>query len=695
MSDVIFKKIKFKNFMSFGNVFTEVQLDQPGTVLIVGENLDEGGSSGAGKTTVISAIAYCLYDKIPSKVSKDRLINRTNDTKNTQMEVILHMEKGGSEYVIHRWRGATTGLRILEEIKGAPDLTRKLINYDDRDWHDLTPSNTKHFNSKITELVGITYSLFSKIILYFGNERLFLDESSGTQRAMIEELLRITMLSRKAKALKTLIAETEKMISVQEATIKQQELQNSSRLQRLREATARLESWEVSHQEELKKLQHNCSSWEEQHEVQLHQLQQNKENWITSHQEEIKKLEIESSSWVTKHELELKTVEEELTALLSIDFTHEEQIYSSIGSLEKQKVDLEQDLKASKKEVTDLEKSRSQLSSELHHLEEAKCPYCLQNFTESLKKADEIKIKLAKNDEDVQAFKSAIDEIAKVKDEKQREIDELLAKAKFKSSSELTQAKTKLTLIAEKSERLQLATNPNIALLEKMKSDVNPYIALQVKASTEANPWTALLEKAAQESNPHQAALDAVRAEGEIKIDQAALEELQKVVTNQKFLLKLLTDKNSFIRKNIIGKTIPFLNKRIAFYTEELNLPHTVKFQADMACEISQFGRVLDHGNLSNGEKKRLNLALSLSFRDVLTYLSSKVNVMFTDEIDGGSLDANCVDALIHLLKHKAWDDDISIFIISHRPEFDGRCDRNLVVRKEGGFSRLILQPED
>lgn len=690
-----FIKIKMRNFMSFGNVFTEVQLDQPGTVLIVGENLDEGGSSGAGKTTVISAIAYCLYDKIPSKVSKDRLINRTNDTKNTQMEVILHLTKSDCEYVVHRWRGATTGLRILEEVKGAPDATRKLIRYDDRDWHDLTPSNTKHFNSKITELVGITYSLFSKIILYFGNERLFLDESAATQRSMVEELLRITMLSRKAKALKTLISETEKMISVQEATIKQQELQNNSRLQRLRDAELRLTRWEDEHREEIKKLEKNCADWEKQHEAQLHQLQSSKEKWITDHQEEIKKLENESKSWIAKHELELKSVEEELTALLSVDFAHEEQIYSSISSLEKQKTDLEQEVKVVEREITDLEKNKSKLSSELKHLEEAKCPYCLQNFNESLKKADEIKVKLEKSREEIESFTKALEELKIGSVDKQSQITQLLATAKFKTAAELAQAKTKLTMVAEKSERLQLSTDPNIALLEKTKSEVNPYIALQVKASTEVNPWTALLEKATIEKNPHQAALDAVKAEGEIKVDQGALEELQKLLNNQKFLLKLLTDKNSFIRKNIIGKTIPFLNKRIAFYTEELNLPHTVKFQADMSCEISQFGRVLDHGNLSNGEKKRLNLALSLSFRDVLTYLSSKVNVMFTDEIDGGSLDANCVDALIHLLKHKAWDDDISIFIISHRPEFDGRCDRNLVVRKEGGFSRLILQPED
>ena len=114
----------------------------------------------------------------------------------------------------------------------------------------------------------------------------------------------------------------------------------------------------------------------------------------------------------------------------------------------------------------------------------------------------------------------------------------------------------------------------------------------------------------------------------------------------------------------------------------------------DMSCEITQIGRDLDHGNLSNGEKKKLNLSLCLAFRDVLTYLHSKVNVLFTDEVDGGSISGHDVDSLISMLKSKAWDDDISIFIISHRPEFDGRCDNTLVIRKENGFSSLLLQPD-
>ena len=114
----------------------------------------------------------------------------------------------------------------------------------------------------------------------------------------------------------------------------------------------------------------------------------------------------------------------------------------------------------------------------------------------------------------------------------------------------------------------------------------------------------------------------------------------------------------------------------------------------DLTTEITQMGRELDHGNLSNGEKQRLNFSLCLSFRDALTYLHSRINLLVTDEIDGGKLDEQGVNNIINLIKHKAWDDKLTIFNITHRPEFDGRCDRTLVVRKEGGFSRIIKQLE-
>jgi DNA repair exonuclease SbcCD ATPase subunit len=109
-----------------------------------------------------------------------------------------------------------------------------------------------------------------------------------------------------------------------------------------------------------------------------------------------------------------------------------------------------------------------------------------------------------------------------------------------------------------------------------------------------------------------------------------------------------------------------------------------------MSCTVSEYGRELDFGNLSSGEKKRVNLSLSLAFRDVLHHLHSRVNCLLIDEIDA-SLDGSGVDNVFKLLKTKVRDDGLSLWIISHRPEAVGRFDRSVTVRKENGFSRIVM----
>ena len=65
-----FKKIKWKNFLSTGDQWTEVKLNDDGTTLIVGAN-------GAGKSTVLDAICFVLFNKPYRKITKSQLVNTT------------------------------------------------------------------------------------------------------------------------------------------------------------------------------------------------------------------------------------------------------------------------------------------------------------------------------------------------------------------------------------------------------------------------------------------------------------------------------------------------------------------------------------------------------------------------------------------------------------------------------------------
>ena len=69
---IIFEKIRWKNFLSTGNQFTEVDFQQNATNLIIGTN-------GTGKSTVLDALTFSLFNKPFRKINKSQLVNATNE----------------------------------------------------------------------------------------------------------------------------------------------------------------------------------------------------------------------------------------------------------------------------------------------------------------------------------------------------------------------------------------------------------------------------------------------------------------------------------------------------------------------------------------------------------------------------------------------------------------------------------------
>ena len=85
-----FHVIRWRNFLSTGSQFTEVFLDKSTTTLIIGEN-------GAGKSTILDAICYALFNKPLDGISLQRLVNVNNSIKNTLMEVRIFFTKKNGE----------------------------------------------------------------------------------------------------------------------------------------------------------------------------------------------------------------------------------------------------------------------------------------------------------------------------------------------------------------------------------------------------------------------------------------------------------------------------------------------------------------------------------------------------------------------------------------------------------------------
>ena len=146
-----FLSLMMKNFKSYGNAPTIVDLSKVGSTLIIGDDLDNTangqGGNGVGKSSIIDALIYCLYDRaLKPDVKVDELINNVNK-KN--MEVVVTFKVKGTFYRIRRFRkagksGRDNGVEFHE------------ISEDGEEIKDLTESSAITNNS-IERVLGMTH----------------------------------------------------------------------------------------------------------------------------------------------------------------------------------------------------------------------------------------------------------------------------------------------------------------------------------------------------------------------------------------------------------------------------------------------------------------------------------------------------------------------------------------------------------
>lgn len=371
-------------------------------------------------------------------------------------------------------------------------------------------------------------------------------------------------------------------------------------------------------------------------------------------QENIKKQERSSLVWETSHKKSLSDINDALTTLLDIDIDAEIEKHETIAHIKETKAKKS----AVGKEIDSLrrEESRSKAlllksNKSLDVTNTKVCHTCGQSLSDESHK--ELSTGLEGHIEEVQGvLESCKNDIR----EKQEIFDE------FSIPEEPV---TFYNSIAEAYNHKSSIHSLESSLL-KEKESTNPYIE-NIKNLTE----TGLQE-----------------------IDYETIDELSTLKDHQEFLLKLLTSKDSFIRKKIINQNLMFLNNRLETYLEKMGLPHHVVFLPDLTVEIQEHGRDLDFDNLSRGERTRLILSLSWAFRDVYESLNDKINLLFIDELVDNGLDINGVESALKVLKRMTREDHRCVHLISHRDELVGRVDNVLKVVKEAGFTSFDLSDE-
>ena len=166
---ILFEKIRWKNLLSTGNHFTEVELNKDSTTLIIGTN-------GAGKSTILDALCFVLYGKAFRKINKSQLINTTNE-KGTLVEIEFNVNKT-------KWK-VERGIKpnIFKIYRNGEELDQKSSANDQQKWleQNVLKMNYKSF----TQIVILGSSTFVP----------FMQLPVSSRREVVEDLLDIKIFS--------------------------------------------------------------------------------------------------------------------------------------------------------------------------------------------------------------------------------------------------------------------------------------------------------------------------------------------------------------------------------------------------------------------------------------------------------------------------------------------------------------------
>jgi DNA repair exonuclease SbcCD ATPase subunit len=580
------KNITLKNFLSVGAVSQSVVMGNQGLTLVLGENLDQGGSgsrNGVGKSSILSALSYALYGQALTNIRKDNLINVINK-KN--MVVSVEFEKDNTHYRIERGRKPNF-FRYYVDDKQITDHTG-----------DESQGESRDTQAQIDQVLGISFQMFRQIICLNTYAEPFLSMGAARQREIIEELMGITLLSQKAENLKELIKATKLEIEREEFQL----------------ATIR-----NSNQKILRTLS---------------DLQEKVHDWNTQH---------------AQHQVELTLA---LDALGHLDVdgeisAHEQN--SARQQLLSMQRDLATQLKSEQRELNHVQKEQQRALQQYVSLQEHSCPTCGQAMHDQThaQLLTECESQIQDLDNKIQQITSHV-----------QDLDEQL--------THVNQALSQVPALNTTYESLTQALNHKNSLMSLQKE-------IQTQSELQ-NPYV-------DQQESLQSALQ------DVSMDN--LNQLTLLKDHQEFLLRLLTNKDSFIRKRIIDQNITYLNHRLSEYLNHLGISHTVKFSSDLGVEINYMGQDMDFANLSRGESTRVSLSLSWAFRDMFEIMHTSCNLLMIDEILDQGTDQMGVERALEILKLMARDRNKSIFLISHREELVARVTNVITVTKENGFTTI------
>ena len=730
---MIFKKIRWKNLISYGKTWTEMNLDSNLTVNIIGEN-------GAGKSVFVEAVFIALTGKPLRKIRKEQAVNFKNK-KNCLVE--LTVQAGKHNYLIKR--GIKPSVFTIDK-DGVP-IDESSMMMDTQTYLEMVLGFTKK-NLKNTIIMSTTdYTPFLR--LPAADKRLFVEDILSIEVFSIMNKLiksKLSILKEDIRDNQTDIEKLQYKLNMILEYNKQQRLTNDDEIA---ECTQNIITEKTSLTDDLESMRNQNQNAIRSEAILLKEkIGSAKTNALLDIEEEkvslVKTIEdLKAKARECKTVLAgLKTKTGELEQSISEAKTYHENIGANrsviYDDMVKHTLKYEADMEKHRVNLDKGSKARFQVSTkrmekceDLRYYEENdECTQCKQDIHHEFRQKQldnlrdeigELATKLEKIESELEklaAFKTRVDEY------KANKIDPLNDKctAMEKEMSGLqvgwSQAKNEINVIESKQQacKRQMVdfkeTRDNakrkaakrIAGYEDIGSIIDKLTGesadradtLNANLETDIKKQTGTAERRIEGQEKKIADLKSEKR-GNLKDEEAPAAEVAGAENSKKTLafnklvhdaaIKILSDKG--IKTYIIKRYIPKLNKLVNQYLEILSAPYKLSFDEELNESIALKGYdKLSYNNFSEGERQRADIALLFAFLDIGKLKNSVVsNILIMDEIFDRSLDDLGIRGIIDIIdsmKAKGF----SIFNISHKHQLADKFDKTLLAEKSQ-FSKL------
>ena len=708
-------------------------------------SLSEKPSNGSGKSSILSALNYVIFgESIANKIKKSNLVNKINK-KN--LEVSLEFEKDGTQYRIERGRSPeylrffVNGEDLAQgENKDTQEDINKAIGMSPDLFYQIclmTASAPTFMEMNAAGQREIIEQLLGVQILTDKAEKLKEKVKEVKQIIATEEVRLATVKSANDEIIKRneiqkadyqnklneyetnrnkKVEEYEKGYKVLAEVDIEKEIENHKFNESVNQIIADNAKITLDKNENTKKL--------DSLNINLTNIKNSLESLSKINiEEEIKKhKEIESIQEKNK-EVSTKILEES-NKLNDVDRQLIE-VSHTLTNLAQQNIGITNETKQLNEKIESENKIIKDNEENLKKIENNTCPTCgakltgentklSEKYIESIKVSNEkisgFRNQIAENDNKLKEIKDRIDvqkklessitenktTISKGITELQGKIIKDLPSVYYKDIKDVYEHQNKINLLnseIEKTNKDIEEINKVIAGLvvkpvpEKVKTFYETMQQAMVHSETMKN-MQEQIDKIKKEENPYTELLKKCEKVELMPYDESLKKSSEDDLNHLDFLVKLLTNKDSFVRKKIVEQNLAYLNLKIKNYLQMMGSLHVVIFNPDLSFDITKFGESFDFAGLSRGEKTSVILALNFAFRDLYELINEPINVMFVDELIDNGLDKYSASNVISILQ-KYSEQNKNIFVVSHRKDIQARMNRILTVVMELGFSEI------